>query len=708
MDPKDDMGAAHLRLRTWWTGDGPVEGSRLRRTRDRWRRLPLPLRIFGWLLLALFMVWLILFITKGRFLKQPAERIATSMLERDVTVKGDFQLYFAPFSLKFYAEGLTIANPAWAMKGGPFFKADVIDARISTRRLLFGNRTIKTLDLKGGTIDLRWSPDGKHNSWTFGNPDQKGEPLQLPRIWRAIVSGSKVHYEDPRLQLYTDILIDTVRASDRAIDNAIGFTGTGRMRAQRFVMTGNLLTPNQTVSGGSNRFNLHARSAATVMDVTGTLEAPTQIEGAKLDLGVRGANLADLFDFLGVAVPDTRSFRFKSDLTYSDDAWRFTRLRGSFGDSDLAGRMTITMPDERLLIEAGLATNRLHMIDIAPFVGYDPRRIEAQGASGAIEQVGGRPRILPDAPLRLEAIKRFDAKVDYSVKAIIGRNIPISNVALKLDLDKSLIRLSPLTFTMAGGKVTSDIGINARVQPVHTDYDIRLSPTPMGTLLGRWGVEQSGTSGTIKARVQMTGEGDTVRKSLATSNGRIAIILPKGTMWTRNIQLAELDIGVFIQKMFEERLKEPVQINCGLIAFTVRDGVAAADPILIDTQKNVITGRGAFSFKDEGLDLAVRADGKKFSLFSGQSPVGVGGYFAAPSINPISPELLARAGVGLGVGIIASPLAAIIAFADVGDAKAAACGPVLSGAQAQAQRTVKGKPRGDVGRGMPSKAKDGR
>ncbi|MES4792670.1 MAG: hypothetical protein C4321_06470, partial [Chloroflexota bacterium] len=64
----------------------------------------------------------------------------------------------------------------------------------------------------------------------------------------------------------------------------------------------------------------------------------------------------------------------------------------------------------------------------------------------------------------------------------------------------------------------------------------------------------------------------------------------------------------------------------------LRDGIAAADPILIDTRKNVILGRGGFSFKNEALDLRIRADGKRFSLFSGQSPVGVGGYFARPSI----------------------------------------------------------------------------
>ena len=185
-------------------------------------------------------------------------------------------------------------------------------------------------------------------------------------------------------------------------------------------------------------------------------------------------------------------------------------------------------------------------------------------------------------------------------------------------------------------------------------------------------------------------------------------MIPKGTFWTRNVQLAELDIGTFVQKMFQGRLKEPVRINCGLVGFSVRNGVAAADPILIDTEKSVIVGRGGFSFKTEALDLAFRADGKRISIFSGQSPVGLKGSFAKPGIDVVSPQLIERAGLGLGLAIFATPVAGVLAFVDVGDAKSAACGPVLAARPATAQRTTKGEARDDVGRGTTAKAEDGK
>ena len=568
---------------------------------------------------------------------------------------------------------------------------------------MLGRRDITWLALRNSSVDLEWSADGKANSWTLGDPKKPPQPLDLPLIRRANVTGTTLRYRDPRLFLRADIKVDTVEARDTRFAQAISFTGAGTMRNRPFTLTGSLLSPDETVSGGRNPLRANAQSGDTRLTVSGSLPGATQLEGADLAVGVRGPNLSLLFDFLGVAIPDSRAYRLASQLTYEKEAWRFTRIKGVVGSSDVAGKMTISMPQDRLKIDADMATQSLDMIDVGPFVGYSPQKLDAQGAKGVVEQVNGAPRILPDAPLRIEAIRRFDADVRYKVKRIVQRNVPISNIALELSLDRSRLKLSPLTFDMAGGHVSSDIDINARATPVKTSYDIRLSPTPMGKLLARWGVAENGTTGTVKARIQMTGTGDTVRKSLATSDGRIAIILPKGAMWARNIQLSELDIGVFIQKMFEKKLKEPVQINCGLIAFTVRNGVAAADPILIDTQKNVILGRGGFSFRDESLDLAMRADGKKFSLFSAQSPIAVNGYFAAPGINPISPQLLARAGVSLGLGVIATPLAAVLAFVDVGDAQSAACGPVLKGSTARAQRTTKGKVRDDVGTGTTAK-----
>ncbi|KQM68129.1 AsmA family protein [Sphingomonas sp. Leaf17] len=671
-------------------------------TTRRWRRVVLYRIVLG-AVAALLLCWLVLYITKGRFLRHPFERLVGGLTHRSVTVRGDFQLYFAPFQLKLVADGLAIGNPAWATKP-MLFTADRLDARIAPLSLIFGRRRLYALTMDKGAVDLEWNAAHTTNSWTFSEK-KGGAPLEFPTIDRAVVSGTTLRYRDPRMRLLADIAFDTVRSADTRIGRSVSFDGKGVVRDTPFTVTGALLSPDETVARGRNRLKLRAVAANNVIGVAGVLPSVADIEGVPLAVAARGRNVDELLGIIGVVVPETRAYRMTAQLVKKGDEYRFRRLIGRFGDSDIAGRFTVNNGGPRVHIAATLATRTLDIVDVAPFIGYNPDIVATRGFQAAARATGAPPALmLPDAPLRVAAMRQFDADVRYTVDKVRSRKIPLSDIALTLALKNGVMTLSPLTLSMARGNIAADVTVDTRKRPAHTSYDIRLAPTPMGRLLAGFGVTEAGTTGLIKGRAQLEGDGDTIHDSLSTADGRIAATMPRGTLSTGNVQLAELDIGTFAQKMFQGRLKEPVQINCGLIGFTVRNGIAAADPILIDTAKSVITGRGGFSFRTERMDLAFRADGKKFSLLSGQSPVGLGGYFSRPSLSVISPQLLSRAGVGLGLGLLATPPAAILAFVDVGDAKAAACGPVLAGARAKAQRTDEGDARSDVGNGTTSKA----
>ncbi len=650
------------------------------------------------------LAWAVLYVTKGRFLRPTFERVVGGLTHREVRVGGDFQLYFAPFELKFLAERMTISNPAWASRPH-LFAAERIDSRIAPLSLIFGKRRFYRLDLTNGAIDLEWDAAHRTNTWTFSA--KKGKPMDFPRIDVARVVGTTLRYRDPRMRLLADLKVDDIRSVDARIGRAVGVTGDGRLRDTPFRVAARLLSPDATANRGQNKLELTAWAANNVIDVTGTLPSIADIEEVPLQTRARGRNMADLLGIIGVTIPNTRAYRLRAQLVKDGEQYRFTRLAGRFGRSDLAGRLTVTN-GARVHLDSRLTTRTLDIVDAAPFIGYNPDIVAAKGAMAAAAATGAAPqRVLPDATFPVAAMQAFDADLTWTIRDVRSKSVPISNVDLTLDLDRGRLALSPLSFAMARGNVASDLIFDTRRRPTAASYDVRLAPTPLSRLLAGWGVEEAGTSGTVKGRMQLTGRGDTIHDTLATSGGRMAFIVPRGSFWTRNVQLSELDLGTFVQKMFEDKLKKPVEINCGLIGFTVRDGVAAADPILIDTTKNVMLGRGGFSFRNETLDLAFRADSKKFSVFAGQSPVGIGGHFASPSINAISPQLLSRAGAGLGLALVATPVAGVLAFVDVGDAKSAACGPVLAGATAQAQRTNRGEARDDVGKGTTAKSEDG-
>lgn len=311
-----------------------------------------------------------------------------------------------------------------------------------------------------------------------------------------------------------------------------------------------------------------------------------------------------------------------------------------------------------------------------------------------MKTVAGRPRLLPDAPLAIDALGAFDADIDYRARQVRTGKLPFTNLRLRLALDNRRLNLAPLAFDVASGRLIADIAINARQPPVRTDYDVRLTQIPLGKLFSGFNVEDAGTTAALRGRLKLSGVGDTVQQSLASSTGRIAMVVPSGTLWLRNIELAELDVQNFLTALIGKKLKEKRDINCGIVAFTVSGGKAVADPILIDTDKAVFRGRGGFDFGDESLAMSLEGDSKQFSLFSGQSPIGINGWFADPAINPISAELLARGGAGLALGVAATPLAALAAFIDPGDARDVNCAPILAGRRDTARgRAENAKPK---------------
>ncbi len=629
------------------------------------------------LLGLIVLAWAILFVTKGRFLKPTFVKYASKYADRAVAVDGDFQFYFNPFHLKFLAQGLTLANPAWA-HDRQLFAARLIDTEISTWDLIFGRQHVLYLVLDGAKAGLEIDKAGR-NTWTFAG----NTPFKVPPIDRANVTGSALHFIDAKHKAdvrlsFGDLAGNVNGRGAEQVAGPLTFRGGGTALAAPFTLRGALTTPNSTITGGKTGLDLHANVAQTAIDVSGTLPGVTKIDGADLAVTIAGRNLQTLFKLTGATAPATRPYKLAAHFTKTGGDYKFTRIAGHFGDSDLAGSLDVTTGGPRTRLVGALHSNTLDALDIGPWIGYSPDKLDAKGGKGVIQMVNGHPRVLPDATLEIDSLKGFDADVRYTADHIRTGNVPIDHLVLNVDLDDRNLKLSPVAFDVVGGRMTADIDLDAHHEPVVTTSDIRMTQVPIGKLLTSFKVEDNGTSANIGGRVKLRGVGDSVRTSLASSNGRIAIVISKGTLWIRNIELAKLDVQNFLLAAFGRDLKKPRDIRCGVAAFTVRDGVSATDPVIFDTGRAVYSMNGQFSFKDESLGLSLRGKSKEISFFSGQSPIGIGGYFAAPKVNPISKELIARAGSSVLLGIVGTPVAAILPFVNLGTTKNSNCAAIES------------------------------
>ena len=226
---------------------------------------------------AIFAVWLILFITKGRFLKHPFESIVGRMTSRAVTVRGDFQLYFAPLRIKFVAEGITVSNPGWASRPN-LFSADRIDARIAPLSLIFGKRRL----LLARPAQRRGRPgvDARPQHQQLDVQRQEGRQAARPaRASTSRRSAARRYAISTRGCASSPISRSTTSARPtRGSARPSGSGAPGALRDTPFRVVARLLSPDATVNRRQNKLVARAWAANNVVDVSGTLPSIADVE----------------------------------------------------------------------------------------------------------------------------------------------------------------------------------------------------------------------------------------------------------------------------------------------------------------------------------------------------------------------------------------------------------------------------------------------
>ena len=82
----------------------------------------------------------------------------------------------------------------------------------------------------------------------------------------------------------------------------------------------------------------------------------------------------------------------------------------------------------------------------------------------------------------------------------------------------------------------------------------------------------------------------------------------------------------------EWRREDVTDINCMVARFTIEDGLARTDGVLVDTRRITIGAAGTLNLENEKLNLVIAPRPKRTSLVSLTSPVRVTGTMAAPKV----------------------------------------------------------------------------
>lgn len=623
------------------------------------------------ILILLFMDW--------NWLRGPISRFASARLHREVAIDGDLKVHPWSWTPSATVERLRIGNPAWAGKG-QMTQVAKVSTSIKLLPLLIGQVELPFLQIDRARVDLVRDKAGRAN-WDFSDGRKAAKPFKLPPIHRFVINDGQLHYADARRALTFD---GTINAREKLGDRSRGFelTGKGALNRQPFLMR---------VTGGPllnierdkpYPFDADISAGATHVTARGAIPKPFDLSQFQMDANARGPDLADLYGLTGVTLPNTPPYRLSGRLSRDGRVFRITGLGGKIGDSDIAGALSVENGGERPLLKAKLTTRSLDFDDLAavfggaPAVGAGETVSDTQKAIAA--DMAAEQRFLPDATLKVDRIRAMDAQVDYRAAAIRDAPVPLRAGAVTINLKDGVLRAEPLDVSLAQGKLTGWVELDARLATPVTNLDLRLSNARLEQLLPIRNGEPPLT-GAVVARLKLTGQGASVHRAAADSDGEMLVVVPNGEIRRAFAELLGINVTKGLGLLLSDN-QDKTDIRCAVGHFQVRDGLMKANRIVFDTGPVLGVGEGTLNLDTEQMNFKIEGKPKKLRLVRLLAPITVKGPLRSPKVGIETGKAVAQGGFAALLASVATPLAAILPFIDPGLAKDAACGSLISAA----------------------------
>ncbi|MCE9651184.1 MAG: AsmA family protein [Parvibaculum sp.] len=601
------------------------------------------------------------------WLRPLVEWQASAALGREVRMS-HFDMTLLSRTPRLTADDLTVANPEGFPADSEMGSAKRLSFRIDALALLGGRLNFPEVTIDRPRGALRDNAEGKRN-WDFGGgaEDSKDEtPLDIPEIGSLVIRDGRIHIADRKLKSDVTALIHTDETK-KGGEPTVAVDATGTYNAQAFELHfrgGSLLSLRE--KSKPYPVDLRATNGGTRIALKGTVLDPVTLAGARLKLDLEGKNLADLYPLTGIPLAPTPPYKLKGALDYAGGKIRFHDFAGTVGKSDLSGKFEVDPGKDRPRITATLTSRRVVMADLGGFIGATPGTEDTPNQSAEQQAEHARDaadaKLLPDDPINLPEIRAADFDVRYEGRRIEGENMPLDNLKAHLLIENGKVALDPLSFGVGTGEIFSHVALDARENVVHAKADVDFRKVDLKRIMKSTDIFEG--AGTIGGRAFIDAKGNSLSAMLGSGDGDLKLFMTGGDLSALLVNLAGLDLGRSILSAIG--LPQRADIRCMVSDFALRNGQLQTRALLFDTTEANITGKGVINFWNEQIAYQIQTEPKHFSVGSVAAPIKIKGPLKDPAIYPDPGELAARTGSAAALGILLTPLAALIPTIELG------------------------------------------
>ncbi|MBX3446936.1 MAG: AsmA family protein [Parvibaculaceae bacterium] len=620
----------------------------------KWRAHPWALGavVLALLLAALILLW------DWNWFRPLVEARASAALGQPVTIR---HFDFEPGrTSRAVVEGLVIENPEGFGEEEPLGSAERVTVSFHLFEALRGRYVLPAIAVEEPRGNMRSNAEGERNWQLAIFEDGDGEPGTGIDIGRLDISDGRLRFADAELDADVTATFHTMERADGG-EPYLVMEAEGKYRAAPFTAAfrgGSLLTLREAAR--PYPVDLKVANGDTHVSLEGTLTNPLRFAGANLDLTLEGKNLAELEALIGIPLVETPPYDLKGRLDYAGNRIRFTDFSGRVGQSDLGGRFEVVPGEERPYIEADLRSERVLLADLGGFIGAAPGEpaendlSEEQRAAHAREEAS--PRLLPDRPFDIPDIRAADFNVHYEAGRIEGENMPLDELVATLRIENGLVTLDPLNFGVGEGRIASAVVLDARDDPIRTTATADFQNVDLRRIMEETDLFEG--AGSIGGRAQIEARGNSIAEMLGQGDGDLKLFMSGGNVSALLVNLAGLDLGNAILSALG--IPDRTNIRCMASDFALEQGVLQTRILYLDTEEANVIGSGSIDLGEETISYRIETEPKKASIAALPAPIIVEGRLKDPAVGPEAGELAARAAPAIALGVLLTPLAALI------------------------------------------------
>ena len=650
---------------------------------------------------------LLIILFDWNWFRHPLERYISEKTQRSFTISDlHVKLGFTP---TIRMRDVYFSNADWSRQD-PMARIEQVEFSVSLRDL---PEKILIPRVALTKPDLVFEQDkDKRRNWTFSEPTESTEPSKL-RISSLSVDQGRLRYFDHGQPFDIDVAASTfdpskqeqVKDADaKPVNNrystryafkgsyhGAGFSGTA--------LSGEVLSFQESGEPFPLKGDLVA--GTTKLWVEGTVADAANITAIDTQLKIQGQTLANLYPFLLLPLPASPPYMLQGHLVLKGNRYGIDDLNGKIGSTDVRGSAAYVEKQPRPLLTADLRSNNLHVADLGPLIGVQttqsggkPPISQAETSTGpAAAAKADRVdpnHVLPAGSFDGSRLQKIDADVTLvATKLEVPIDLPLESMNASLHLHDAVLKLTPLEFGFAGGKIISDVALDARQPVIRTNAKVDFRGIRVDRLVPADSKLAQG-AGLLGASVQLTGTGNSIADAAAKADGRISAAISNGRVSNLLDAASGLNGGKVLQLLAGG--DKTISVNCGGMAFDIKDGLGKSNLFVVDTEQTQILGEGTFNLTNERFDMTLTPKPKNMGILSLRTPVRLYGSFKQPDFALEKGPLIARAGGAVALLALA-PLAALLPLIETGPGEDSDCRRLqASSSVKEAEKQARTKP----------------